>query len=822
FVQDDSGGIALYADVAFPAELSVGSVVRATGTVDDRFAQRVLRLAAEDVVAVGAADLPDALTLATGDAGEAAEGLRATASGEVIEAPDAVADGTAMTIDDGTGPLRVIVTGEALGARSLVTGAIVRVTGPLGQRDSSGTGIEGYRLFVTTADGLEIAPAPTPTPSPTSTVAPSDGPMPTPTATPAPTPSTTPAPTASATPVPAPSAETIAIADARRQPIGALLHVAGVVTAEPGRLGSPPLLVIQDATAGIVIRLPDGVSPPRRGARLVVAGRLADPYGQLEVRPDIEGWLETGGGPSPSARALDLSAAGESTEGLLATVEGTVATRPARATSGDLSLDIESPSGSRLRVMADASAGLDPAFVAVGDAVRLTGIVGQRASRKGALDGYRLWMRDEADVSITAHADPDGSPTPTASEKHAPKAPPELSIAAARTRTDKIVTIKGVVVASTSLLDATGRRLVVQDATGGIEVLLPTADSSWRPGDGMTATGTVKRAYDAPRLAASSVERSGSRTVSIARLTRPPGPADEWRLARIDGGVESLHRLGDRWIAEVRVGNDLVPVIGLAGAAVPSTALEVGRSATVTGIVRRPYPTASDRRFAIEPRSSADVSIGAAGRSASAAPSGGTAVPSGTASSAGTSGRPATDADIGRLGTLVGSRVRIGGIVVALAGDGFDLEDGTGRAHVVLTGTAAEMLPLVDVDDALNALGLVRRAKDRLEVIVDAAEDLVRLGDLTAAGSGVASGPGPSPSPAHLTPGVRLAGVADPSVALGVAGLLVAAVATTATLVLRRRRAARLTARIRDRLARHVGGPGTSALPAPADPELPA
>ena len=44
--------------------------------------------------------------------------------------------------------------------------------------------------------------------------------------------------------------------------------------------------------------------------------------------------------------------------------------------------------------MADGSAGLDTSLLRKGTDATLTGIVGQRASRKGALDGYRLWVRD--------------------------------------------------------------------------------------------------------------------------------------------------------------------------------------------------------------------------------------------------------------------------------------------------------------------------------------------------------------------------------------------------------------------------------------------
>ncbi len=812
FVQDASGGIAIYVDEVLGSNIPVGTVVRASGIVDDRFAERTLRVSGDAVASIGSAEPPVAVTLATGAGSEAVEGIRVTTSGHVVGSPDAVADGQAATIDDGSGPLRLVLTAEALAGRALTSGESIRVTGPFGQRDSTGTGMAGYRVFVTFATDLEpIEAGPTPTPAPSATPVPAPTPTPTAAPTPTPTPVATPAPTPTPTPDPSPTSGPIAVADARRAPIGAVVHVSGVVTAEPGRLGVPPLLAIQDGTAGIVVRLPDGATPPTPGTVVDVTGRLADPWGQLEIRPDLAGLLVLGSGSPPTAAAIGIDGIGESTEGLLARVEGTVASRPSRSTGNDLAFDVESGSGARLRIMADASAGLDIAVVAVGDGVRLTGIVGQRASRKGALDGYRLWLRDGADVAIVSPAGPSGTPSPQPSSKGDGRSqPPHLPIGTARIRIGEVVSIDGVVVAAASLLDATGRRLIVQDRSGGIEVLLPTADASWRPGDGLTATGTVKRAYDAPRLAATSVRRTGRRDLSPVRLTRAPGPADEWRLARVDGRVDSVHRLGERWIAELRVGADLVPVIGLAGAAIPSTALEVGRSAAVVGIVRRPYPTASDRRFAIEPRSPADVSLGSASPTASSSASTGPAggAPGGdTPSGPAGPGESVVDADIGRLGTFVGARVRIGGIVVGLAADGFDVDDGTGRVRVTLTGEATAMLPLVELDDPVNVIGAVREGPDGIELVVDAAADLVRTGDLTP----VAAAPSlpairPSPSPTATAAPVRLSGMADPPLALGLAGLAVALVATIATLVHRRRRATRLSARIRERLAR-VGVP---------------
>ena len=69
-----------------------------------------------------------------------------------------------------------------------------------------------------------------------------------------------------------------------------------------------------------------------------------------------------------------------------------------------------------------------------------------------------------------------------------------------------------------TLLDASGRRIVIQDGTGAIEVRLP---SRCRPhprrGGGSGSTGEVGRAYDAPRIRATAITDLGP-----ARRCRAP------------------------------------------------------------------------------------------------------------------------------------------------------------------------------------------------------------------------------------------------------------------------------------------------------------
>ena len=75
FIQDASGGIALYLDAAVASSIPIGATIVVRGTVDDRFAQRTLRAAEADIVVTGSTDPPTAPSIATGAAGELVEGI---------------------------------------------------------------------------------------------------------------------------------------------------------------------------------------------------------------------------------------------------------------------------------------------------------------------------------------------------------------------------------------------------------------------------------------------------------------------------------------------------------------------------------------------------------------------------------------------------------------------------------------------------------------------------------------------------------------------------------------------------------------------------
>ena len=104
---------------------------------------------------------------------------------------------------------------------------------------------------------------------------------------------------------------------------------------------------------------------------------------RLELRLATGGLAIIGQADSLPPRVLEAGAVAETTEGRLARVSGTITVGASRATSGDIALTLRGTDGRSLRVMADASAGLDLAVLRKGARVTFTGVVGQRALAEG-------------------------------------------------------------------------------------------------------------------------------------------------------------------------------------------------------------------------------------------------------------------------------------------------------------------------------------------------------------------------------------------------------------------------------------------------------
>jgi hypothetical protein len=273
-----------------------------------------------------------------------------------------------------------------------------------------------------------------------------------------------------------------------------------------------------------------------------------------------------------------------------------------------------------------------------------------------------------------------------------------------------------------------------------------------------------------------------------------------WRLVSVTGRVESVRKLGERWRAELALGTATLVVLGQPGARIPSAALTEGRIAEVVGIVRPAYPTASDKRPSILPRSTADVhQTGAGTAGAGSASRARTTATTASTAALGSGTVSVVDADLIDLTTFIGKTVRVGGLVVALTDDGFTIDDGTATGRIVLTGAAADLGDLIEPGDAINATGTVAESTDDGRVVVvDDPAGVVLGSALGSVDEGASASPTPSDVPETPTD-ARIAAFTDsigslPGAGAGIAGLLAVGAASLAMAMLRRRHGRRVLA----------------------------
>ena len=306
-----------------------------------------------------------------------------------------------------------------------------------------------------------------------------------------------------------------------------------------------------------------------------------------------------------------------------------------------------------------------------------------------------------------------------------------MSIAKARGRMDKKVAIVGIVTAPATLLDSSRRLIVVQDASGAIEVRLP--DTTAQPvGTRLRVEGKVGRSYGAPRIAADAVKRLGSAAVPApVLLYGTPKEAHEWRLVTVRGRIDAVRKLGDRWRAELVVGRDRVVLVGQSGAGIPvasvldrpsrdrdrhrPTAVPVGDGSPVRDPAAEQGATCGSIRAA--PRGVARNPRAGAGGTGSE-PRARAVHRSGPGRQRASSPR-LPDANLADLASLAGRTVRVGGLVGDLLPGGFTLDDGTATGPVVLEGAAADLLPLIEPGDAINVVGRIESTDRGWTVVVD-------------------------------------------------------------------------------------------------------
>jgi uncharacterized protein YdeI (BOF family) len=571
----------------------------------------------------------------------------------------------------------------------------------------------------------ESAPAPTATPEATIT-APATTP---PTATSSPihtkTPTAPPATTPTATPTDA-APDLMTIAMARALPVGGWVHVSGAITAEVGLVGEG-LLAIQDETGGIFVRASGATADLTDGHEVEVTGVLAAPYGQLEIR-DLDQIVVGPDGKGLPATPVGLGEIGEGTEGSLVTIGGTVDS--IQTDAGRLTVTVISGSAA-VRVLADPPVGLSRADVIRGDQVVVTGVVGQRATATGRLDGYRLWPRCRADLIVqTPEPTQISIPAPTTTSVY-------YDLASALGTRGAQVDVEAVVTATAGLLDVGGPTIVVDDSSAAVAVVLPAGVAAPRVGMRVRVVGKVGRWEGGPTVLAARVDAEGELAAIDPRSSAGPlGASQEWQLVRVCGRVERYTPAGARWRLEMLVGGHEVVVLGEPSAGISMSKSAVGRLAVVVGIVRRSTSDAS--AFQLLPRMGLDVRLGPAPVSA-ANGSDAAGVAAARASGSATAAAKTT-IEIGSAAEHLGETVTVAGLVVSSEGGTATLEDGSGEIRIG-GSAAADAISMLEPGDAVEVGGVVLRDDQGLLIEVDP-ESMVAMPAGGSSASDVPAGAG--------------------------------------------------------------------------------
>lgn len=184
---------------------------------------------------------------------------------------------------------------------------------------------------------------------------------------------------------------------------GDTVTVAGRVTVQRGHLAVPvpELTAMQDSTAGLHVLLPDGLTV-ERGDSLRVRGSLEHAYGLTRLR-GVEGRVVEADPRAPAPLPLTVSTAvGEQYEGRLARIRGRIASIGTNRGGDYLRLqDRGATAPAQITVFVanrhGERFGLDR--FAEGDAIEVTGVVGQHDFEAPYDEYYQIEPRDRKDLA---------------------------------------------------------------------------------------------------------------------------------------------------------------------------------------------------------------------------------------------------------------------------------------------------------------------------------------------------------------------------------------------------------------------------------------
>ena len=498
-------------------------------------------------------------------------------------------------------------------------------------------------------------------PDPQNTVSPAvPDPTVTPSAIPTPAPET-PAPSSepSLPPTPTPGPGAVDIGLARGLPDGTEATIEGV--ALTGASFTDGGGYVADSTGGLAVIVTDGTF--ERGSLIRLTGELDDRFSQRTLRVDGADLVVLGSAADPIPQPAATGAIGESLEGELVRVTGTIVGSATALTTG-LAYDLDDGSGVTRLVVATLSA-IDTTDWEAGTTVDLVGVVGQRDSTGSGTTGYRLQPRDTDDVRSVTVA-PSATPQPSGDTSPDPSVSPSpgsgvISIAAARELPKNArARVRGTVTLAPGVIDPA--TAVVQDATGAIVLRLGDEVGTLTRGQQVEVDGarSTKSGMETLRVTTppTSVGSGADPTPRTVR-TGEAGEAHEALVVVARGGVVASARRASSGTVSLEIDDGSGPLRVVLGGALgaDAAALVAGTWLEVRGILGQDTTGAQPLRgYRIWPRDLGDVRV-----VASATAGGGS---DGTSGGPGAVNGEAPGAGLDAVGAEANPGLRIGATLV--------------------------------------------------------------------------------------------------------------------------------------------------------------
>jgi len=204
---------------------------------------------------------------------------------------------------------------------------------------------------------------------------------------------------AAAVPSGAADPKTITIAEARALPLGTIVTIDGVVTVPSGAFSSSTFdqgFAIQDRTGGIYVSTTDNLGFALR-QQVRVTGRLADTVlPGLLVLVDVTDVKAHGTGPKVQPFAVATGEVGETTEGKLVTITGTITQPIVNDLPFGFIIFVNDGSG-EVHSFVCASTGIDVSGLSPGQTVEVTGFSGEFAG------AFEVDPRTQSDIRVLSN-----------------------------------------------------------------------------------------------------------------------------------------------------------------------------------------------------------------------------------------------------------------------------------------------------------------------------------------------------------------------------------------------------------------------------------